>query len=62
MMMMMEVLERMEHSVRLTTWQRRDGEKVWTAHRHDSLGVITIEWSLIDRLSEQTSKAPLCCG
>lgn len=27
--------------------------KVWTALRHDSLGVIMIEWSLIDCLSPQ---------
>lgn len=27
--------------------------KVWTAQRHDSLGVIMIEWSVIDCLSLQ---------
>lgn len=34
--------------------------KVWTAQRHDSLGVIMIERSLIDCLSQQNPPKHLC--
>lgn len=58
--MMMQVLEGMKKSVRLSTncftkemEQGFGGYNVWTAKRLDSLAVITIELSLIDGLSLQ---------